>query len=145
MIELLFLFLPSLEHSYREQTCYERSVYYEGRGEPQLGQHLILQTIRNRINHARDQQTCRSITAAPFQFSGCISLRNCGYKLSPDRVRGTWNALLWRLGFFDREIASLSGQFFFSGGHEPEWGSDKLVLKSEIGGHRFYELRQRVP
>jgi N-acetylmuramoyl-L-alanine amidase len=116
-------------------ACLALAIYFEARGEPEIGQIAVAHVVMNRANY-NEENIC-GVIKAPHQFSWVPY-----YETNEWRVR---NEYLWQKS---KQIADdvLAGSttdptagatHFHATSIKTDWQGRKFIM--QIGNHRFYK------
>ena len=125
-------------------TCLALNVYYEGRGESDLGKRIIAQTTMNRSEHNRSK-VCKEVLR-PNQFSWVK--RNVKGKTLMAKPSGkSWieSQTIAKKALSHRVITPSKYRnvtHFHSVNVHPKW-SRKMIYLGRVGHHHFYSLKSK--
>jgi len=137
--------LPDLAHTAKEQKCLTEGIYFEARGEPELGQAAVAQVILNRVRNP----------AYPNTICGVVyhnkHLRNrCQFSFAcdgiPDRVysKRAWKTaerIAKKVTEGDLWIEEVGDSTHYYANYvRPRWASAMKKMET-IGAHLFYRTR----
>ena len=137
--------LPKSAFTEKEQECLAEGIYFEARGEPEVGQAAVAQVILNRVRNPTYPNT---ICGVVYQNK---SWKNrCQFSFAcdgiPDKVR---SQRAWRTAVrIARDVTEgkvwLSevgdSTHYYANYVLPRWAS-KMIKKDTIGAHLFYRTR----
>ena len=127
--------------------CMAEAIYFESRGEPDIGQLAVRITIRNRFNSRRYPDNICKVVRQGRYFRG-LPLRDqcqfsyfCDGKLETISDLKAWNKALGLAALVlsaRLEIAGLENvTHYHSIKIQPDW-SRKMYYKTTVGRHLFY-------
>ena len=138
--------LPASVHTAKEQRCLAEALYFEARGESEMGQAAVAQVVLNRVRNPAYPNT---ICGVVYQNK---ELRNrCQFSFACDGISDRVHAAsrAWRVA---RRIAKnvtegktwlkdvADSTHYHANYVSPEWGST-MIRKEQVGAHIFYRTR----
>lgn len=134
-----------MDNVYTDLECLALNVYFESRGESQLGQELVAQVTMNRVRFSKDKSIC-DIVRQKSQFSWTAD----GKSDLPQDIHAYVRSLLVAIKFikgdyvtdvpFAEELTN-----FHSYKSTPQSWRSSLTLVAVEGGHRFYVPTHKLP
>ncbi len=149
IVTLLATSSPSLardpdlvEAQERELNCLATAIYFEARGEPEVGQVAVAQVILNRVNSRRYP---KSVCGVVFQNSKwrnrCQFSFACDGKSDVPKEKTAWQRALQLAKAAtegQRRIWSVGKATLYHASYvRPSW-APKVTMVSSIGQHAFY-------
>lgn len=149
-IDLSAMQRVSVETSDPEWRCLTEALYFEARGESQIGQIAVAEVILNRVDSARYPDTvCAVVRQGSSRGPGCQFSYNCDGKKEVIANREAYEALgkiAWVM--LQGRPRTLTGKatHYHTTQVRPKWAR-RLVQTARIGDHVFYrgpiEVTQR--
>jgi len=130
---------------YEDLTCLARNIYYEARGESEVGQHAVAEVTLNRVASERFPNTVCSVVHE--QRWDKIRRRNVGAfswteldSLANPKGKPWQQATAIAVAAYDnQESPKVPGALFYHAKRiTPRWSRNKELV-AEIGRHKFYE------
>jgi hypothetical protein len=137
--------LPASVHEAAQQKCLAEGIYFEARGEPELGQAAVAQVILNRVrNPAYPKTICGVVYQNKNQRYRCQFSFACDGRA--DRVRSNY---AWRVAqriaqdvtdakIWIEEVGDST--HYHAGYVRPRWGK-RMINVDQIGAHIFYRTK----
>ena len=121
-------------------NCLVEAVYFEGRGEPILGQLAIAQVVLNRVALPNFPKTICGVVHHKVDKTCAFSYYCDGRTDKMDNETSKQQAIMVSsLAFEGVQIKSLSNSTHFHAAYSnPKWIKDRKFVK-QIGEHLFYE------
>lgn len=130
-----------VQHEQVERYCLTQAMYYEARGEGEMGQLAVADVILQRQRSKYHPNTICGVVYQPYQFSFVSD----GSMLREIDVEA-WNKAVDLAGrILNRKVTTgLTGHalFYHAKDIRPEW-ADAMVKTIEIGNHIFYRQGAR--
>jgi spore germination cell wall hydrolase CwlJ-like protein len=138
--------LPASVYTAKQQRCLAEALYFEARGESEVGQAAVAQVILNRVRNPAYPNT---ICGVVYQNK---ELRNrCQFSFACDGIHGRVHAAsrAWRMA---RRIARnvtegkiwlkdvADSTHYHANYVSPDWGPT-MIRKEQVGAHIFYRTR----
>lgn len=128
-------------------TCLALNIYYEGRGESELGKKIIAQTTLNRAND-QHSNVCK-VVMEPGQFTWVnsrVSGRQLKPKFKPKEGDEAWSdcqiiAKKALSGSLDTPKKYRNVTHFHGSRIQPNWTRNMTSL-GRVGGHVYYQAKQ---
>jgi spore germination cell wall hydrolase CwlJ-like protein len=146
-ITLAILLIPVRLSASEEVNCMAEAVYYEARGQSQLGQLAVAIVIRNRMKDPRWPSTACEVVKDGRYWNGhpvrdmCQFSYWCDGKPERPAEKQAWKEAvnIAELVYgHDIEVEDLKkATHYHALSVRPFW-ADKLILCLQIGDHRFY-------
>jgi spore germination cell wall hydrolase CwlJ-like protein len=138
--------LPASVHEKAQQKCLAEAIYFEARGEPELGQAAVAQVVLNRVkNPAYPNTICAVVYQNKHLKNRCQFSFACdGVK---DRVRTFSRA--WRVAErIARDVTDgktwlkdvADSTHYHANYVSPDWGPT-MIRKDRVGAHIFYRTK----
>jgi hypothetical protein len=138
--------LPASVYTAKEQRCLAEALYFESRGESEMGQAAVAQVILNRVrNPAYPNTICGVVYQNKELHNRCQFSFACDGR--SDRVHAASRA--WRVA---RRIAKnvtdgkiwlkdvADSTHYHANSVSPEWGPT-MIRQEQVGAHIFYRTR----
>jgi hypothetical protein len=132
-----------------EQRCLAEAMYYEARGEGEVGEKAIAEVVFHRMKTpGYPHSVCGVVYERAAPGHGCQFTFTCDGALEAPRRAGAWlhaKHLAARIlsGFVRLENETEGAVSFHAANIEPGWG-DGLVRTIQIGNHVFYRRAPRT-
>jgi len=126
---------PLDEFQLSEIKCLARNIYFEARGESDLGQIAVAWVTVNRMKHAKFPDTICGVVYQPSQFSWTISGKN---RSTPHN--GAWakaQSLAQKIYLNPGDDPTEGATFYHANWVNPSW-RNHMDLSAIIGVHKFY-------
>lgn len=116
-------------------ACLALAIYFEARGEPEMGQAAVAHVIMNRVASARFPDDACAVVKQPAQFS----FYSDGKSDQPADPHAYMQAVLVALAVVDGDIPDPTGgaMWYHADYVKPGWRLG-LVAGPKIGRHLFY-------
>jgi spore germination cell wall hydrolase CwlJ-like protein len=137
--------LPQSVHDAAEQKCLAEAIYFEARGESELGQEAVAQVVLNRVRNPAYPDTICGVVYQNADWRG-----HCQFSFAcdgiPDRI---WSYGAWRqaqriaLAVTDGKtwVADVGDSTHYHATYvSPGWGRE-MIKVDRIGAHIFYRTR----
>jgi spore germination cell wall hydrolase CwlJ-like protein len=137
--------LPASVHDAKQQKCLAEGIYFEARGESELGQAAVAQVILNRVrNPAYPDTICQVV------YQNKNWRNRCQFSFACDGVKDrVWSQSAWRIA---QRIAKdvTDGKIWLDDVGDathyhanyvrPHWGR-RMIKTDRVGAHIFYRTR----
>ena len=135
VLTLTYGFPTKAEDSYDNEYCMVEAVYFEGRGEPAIGQLAIANVILNRVK------------SPEYPNEACLVVRDCQFSYYCDgkhermadkeAIRKAERIVFFAL---DSAVAGdVEGAMFYHADYVRPYWADKFQYLGQIGRHKFYK------
>ena len=139
---LLLLLFPTFvfaEWPNSELHCLAANIYYEARGEPEIGQKLVAKVTLNRVISSKYPNTICEVVKELAQFSWYNNKKS--YKESYLTDKTAWQKAL-KISFdtymdYEERHNILKPMYYHSTKVNPKWAKDKIFL-FRLNNHIFY-------
>jgi len=128
--------LPAESKDFHDnEYCLAEAIYFEGRGEPALGQLAIANVILNRVK------------SPEYPNQACLVVRNCQFSYYCDGKNERMTdkkafRMAEKIAFFALDTAVVGdvehAMFYHADYVKPYW-ADKFKYLGQIGKHKFYK------
>jgi spore germination cell wall hydrolase CwlJ-like protein len=129
----------------RQLMCMATAIYFEARGEPELGQVAVAQVIQNRVEHEFYPNTiCGVVFQNQHWRNRCQFSFACDGKSDRPRSAGAWSQAIrvakkFMLG--KAYVKNVGKSTHYHANYvRPRWVRD-MIRRDRIGKHIFYTVR----
>ena len=122
-----------------ELYCAAQNVYFESRGEPDLGQLAVTQVVLNRVNSHKWPNTVCGVVWQEKQFSWTHDGKSDRIKLSTKQDRRVWiKSVFYAVMSMIEDDATNGATHYHNTSVEPYW-VESMTQIAHIGNHIFYK------
>jgi spore germination cell wall hydrolase CwlJ-like protein len=122
-----------------ELYCAAQNIYFESRGEPDLGQLGVGQVVLNRVDNSRWPNTVCEVVWQEKQFSWTHDGKSDRIKLVTKQDRRVWiKSIFYAVMSMIEDDATNGATHYHSTSVEPYW-AESMKQTAHIGNHIFYK------
>ena len=122
-----------------ELYCAAQNIYFESRGEPDLGQLGVGQVVLNRVNSHKWPNTVCGVVWQEKQFSWTHDGKSDRIKLSTKQDRRVWiKSVFYAVMSMIEDDATNGATHYHNTSVEPYW-VESMTQTAHIGNHIFYK------
>ncbi len=122
-----------------ELYCAAQNIYFESRGEPDLGQLGVGQVVLNRVNSHKWPDTICDVVWQEKQFSWTHDGKSDRIKLSTKQDRRVWiKSVFYAVTSMVENDATNGATHYHNTSVEPYWVAS-MTQTAHIGNHIFYK------